>query len=112
MPRNVWKRDSSRSLRAAMNAGPDQRDRQARCSGGPIDKARWSIELNAATRNWHVVEKAVGRPSCWLLTDVVLRTPRRSGGREPILGRSARRPRGRPAHAIPGGLFHQQTIAE
>ena len=68
-----------------MNAGPDQRDRQARCSGGPIDKARWSIELNAATRNWHVVEKAVGRPSCWLLTDVVLRTPRRSGGREPIL---------------------------
>jgi hypothetical protein len=58
------------------------------------------------------VEKAAGSATCWLLTDVALNTHRGSGGREPILGRSARRPQGRPAHAIPGGLFIIEAIAE
>src|SRR3981081_609528 len=36
---------------------------------------------------------------------VVFRTQRISGGREPTLGRSARRPRGRPASSDPGRPF-------
>jgi hypothetical protein len=36
---------------------------------------------------------------------VVFRTQRISGGREPTLGRSARRPRGRPASRDPGRPF-------
>src|SRR3954466_11755784 len=41
---------------------------------------------------------------------VVFRTQRISGGREPTLGRSPRRPRGRPASPDPGRPFCSPSV--